>query len=127
MIRLESVSPRHPSQRVDAEALALKQSVELLLTHMPPYHTLVCVESPCTVRKFVYNMPTMNFADLKARLAADKGNWSQIARGTGLHINAVRKIAIGETPTPRISTVERLAAYYAAKDAELDHRPRVAA
>lgn len=62
----------------------------------------------------------MNWSETLNRLTADKGQWSQIARATGLHINAVRKIALGETPSPRIDTVEKIVAYYEA----IDRAPR---
>lgn len=58
----------------------------------------------------------MNWTETLSRLTADKGQWSHIARATGLHINAVRKIALGETPSPRIDTVEKIVAYYDAQD-----------
>jgi hypothetical protein len=54
----------------------------------------------------------MTWAEIRERLLADKGNWSQVARETGLHINGIRKLAIGETTRPRIDTVEKIAAYY---------------
>lgn len=55
----------------------------------------------------------LTWQEIQARLARDKGNWSRISRETGIHINGVRKLAIGEIKSPRISTVEKLAAYYA--------------
>jgi hypothetical protein len=58
----------------------------------------------------------MNWTQTQARLASDKGRWSHIARETGLHINAVRKIAVGETPTPRISSVEKIIEFYERED-----------
>lgn len=58
----------------------------------------------------------MNWTATQERLAADKGQWSRIARATGLHINAVRKIALGETPSPRIDTVQKIVAYYDEQD-----------
>ena len=54
----------------------------------------------------------MTWTEIRERLLADKGNWSQVARETGLHINGIRKLAIGETTRPRIDTVEKIAAYY---------------
>lgn len=54
----------------------------------------------------------MNWQETRERLLADKGRWSHISRQTGLHINTVRNIALGETPTPGIATVEKIIAYY---------------
>lgn len=54
----------------------------------------------------------MNWHEARTKLAADKGQWSHISRETGLHINAVRNIALGLTPNPRIDTVELIVAYY---------------
>ena len=54
----------------------------------------------------------MNWAEIHAKLKADKGQWSHIARETGLHVNAIRNIAVGDTPSPRIDTVEKIIAYY---------------
>lgn len=65
----------------------------------------------------------MNWPETRARLAADKGQWSHIARETGLHINAVRNIATGDTPTPRISTVEKIIAYYERTPTHAEARP----
>lgn len=59
----------------------------------------------------------MNWTQTQARLAADKGRWSHIARETGLHFNAIRNIAVGDTPTPRISTVEKIIDFYVREDA----------
>lgn len=58
----------------------------------------------------------MNWSETQARLAADKGRWSHIARETGLHFNAIRNIAIGSTPTPRIDSVEKIIEFYERED-----------
>jgi len=54
----------------------------------------------------------MNWSEIHARLKADKGHWSHIARETGLHVNTIRNIAVGDTPSPWIDTVEKIMAYY---------------
>ena len=51
------------------------------------------------------------------RLRADRGNWSRVARATGLHENGIRRIASGDTPWPRIDTTQKIIAYYIALDA----------
>lgn len=59
----------------------------------------------------------MNWSEVQSRLAADRGQWSLIARETGLHVNGIRLIALRKTLSPRISTVEKIIAYYERVDA----------
>lgn len=45
---------------------------------------------------------------LKARLAAHKGKWPDIAELADVPISTLRKVAQGHHPNPRIETVDRL-------------------
>ena len=58
----------------------------------------------------------MDWITALARLKADKGNWSAIARATQIHPNGIRNIAVGKTPHPRTDTAQKIADYYAAQD-----------
>jgi hypothetical protein len=45
---------------------------------------------------------------LRARLDEARGRWPAIAEDTGVDYATVARIARGDTPHPRIDTVERL-------------------
>ena len=59
----------------------------------------------------------MDWGATLERLKGDRGNWSAIARATGLSGNQIRRIANGETKRPGIDTCESIVAYYSARDA----------
>lgn len=46
------------------------------------------------------------------QLEAAKGDWPAVAKGSGVPIRTVEKIARRETPDPRVSNVEKLAAFF---------------
>lgn len=58
----------------------------------------------------------MDWKSTVEKLKADKGHWSEIARETGVHVNGVRNIALGLTPSPRMITAQKLMDYYARRD-----------
>lgn len=51
-----------------------------------------------------------------ARLNADKGRWNVVAEKSGVPERTIEKVARRETPDPRVSTLQRLADYYAGLD-----------
>jgi len=46
------------------------------------------------------------------QLAGAKGQWPAIAEGSGVPYRTVQKIGSGKTQSPRIGSVEKLAAYF---------------
>lgn len=53
----------------------------------------------------------MNLTVLIAKLRAD--NLRRVAEATGIPYETLRRISVGKTPGPRVTTVERIAAHYA--------------
>lgn len=52
------------------------------------------------------------FAFVKRRLSETRGRWPDVARGSGVPISTVRKIAQGQIADPAVSKVEALADYF---------------
>jgi precorrin-6x reductase len=55
----------------------------------------------------------MNLSVIVERLRSD--NLGQVASATGVPYETLRRISTGKTPGPRITTIERIEAYYATK------------
>lgn len=51
------------------------------------------------------------------RLQARQPNWREVARGSGVPYDTVKKIATGVTRNPGVLHVQRLAGYYSERDA----------
>jgi transcriptional regulator with XRE-family HTH domain len=51
-------------------------------------------------------------AFVKRRLNESRGRWPDVARGSGVPISTVRKIAQGQIADPAVSKVEALAEYF---------------
>lgn len=56
-------------------------------------------------------------AFVKRRLNESRGRWPDVARGSGVPISTVRKIAQGQIADPAVSKVEALAEYFERFDA----------
>ncbi|WP_175582353.1 hypothetical protein [Cupriavidus metallidurans] len=54
---------------------------------------------------------------VKRRLNESRGRWPDVARGSGVPISTVRKIAQGQIADPAVSKVEALADYFVKLDA----------
>jgi transcriptional regulator with XRE-family HTH domain len=52
----------------------------------------------------------------------DKAGLEAVAKGSGVSVHTLLKIAKGETEDPRTSTVNRLAIYYRAKESKESRR-----
>jgi hypothetical protein len=59
-----------------------------------------------------------NWNTVRERLASEPSRWASIARATGLPRMTIARIGSGETPSPRIDTVEKIIAYYDRESAE---------
>jgi hypothetical protein len=53
-----------------------------------------------------------NWNRVRERLASEPDRWAKIARATGLPRMTIARIGSGETPSPRIDTVEKIIAFY---------------
>jgi transcriptional regulator with XRE-family HTH domain len=51
------------------------------------------------------------------KLRAEPDKWAAIAKATGLPRMTVARIGNGQTPSPRVDTAQKIAAYYQARDA----------
>jgi len=58
----------------------------------------------------------MDLSTIVAKLRADDLN--RVADATGIPYETLRRISKGNTPGPRVTTVERIAAYYAPRRRE---------
>jgi len=58
----------------------------------------------------------MDLRTVVAKLAAD--DLKRVAEATGVPYETLRRISKGNTPGPRVTTFERIAAYYAPKKRE---------
>lgn len=59
-----------------------------------------------------------------AELESRKGDWPAIARGSGVPYSTLKKIALGTnggTKSPRIDSLEKLAAYLRQQSAQRPH------
>lgn len=56
-------------------------------------------------------MDESSITRLRGRLQAIKGRWAVVAKGSGVPVSTVRKIAQGYTRDPRIATVDNLTRY----------------
>ena len=61
--------------------------------------------------------PEKMSAYVKRRLNESRGRWPDVARGSGVPISTVRKIAQGQIADPAVSKVEALADYFEKLDA----------
>jgi transcriptional regulator with XRE-family HTH domain len=52
-----------------------------------------------------------------ARLEASKGRWSEVASGSGISKRTIEKIARREIENPGVISIEKLAAYFQAREA----------
>lgn len=57
------------------------------------------------------------FVFVKRRLDESKGRWPDVAKGAGIPISTVRKIARGQIADPAVSKVQELADYFVRLDA----------
>ncbi|MDE1138164.1 MAG: hypothetical protein PW999_00625 [Paraburkholderia tropica] len=51
-------------------------------------------------------------AFVKRRLAETRGRWPDVAKGSGVPISTVRKIAQGQIADPAVSKIEALTEYF---------------
>ncbi|WKZ84194.1 hypothetical protein N5B55_10390 [Ralstonia pickettii] len=61
--------------------------------------------------------PEKMSAYVRRRLNESRGRWPDVARGSGVPISTVRKIAQGQIADPAVSKVEALADYFEKLDA----------
>jgi hypothetical protein len=64
----------------------------------------------------VQSQETM-FAFVKRRLDESKGRWPDVAKGSGVAVSTVRKIAQGQIADPAVSKVQELSDYFHRVDA----------
>jgi transcriptional regulator with XRE-family HTH domain len=51
-------------------------------------------------------------AQVLEQLQASKGNWPEVARGSGVSYRTLKKIATGTIASPRVKHLEKLADYF---------------
>lgn len=60
-------------------------------------------------------IPTMNISLLDSvlsNLKKSRGNWREVAKGSGVPYDTITKIAQGQSPNPGVLTVQKLADYF---------------